>query len=402
MAMLSLSKNNTLKIKYPSLRLSYMSILLLFIVANSQTTHGQTFEKAKEFFTFYPNKKAVEKDSTLYLSKFIAAPVVSYSPETSFAFGTGAKYLFKFNGSGEETRVSNMPITLQYTLNSQFFLYSGFEIFTNQEKWVIEGNILFQNYPRLYYGIGGNTSESAEEEYNYYQVLIEPIFLKQLFARYLFIGAGVRYNQIYDVEIEEGKLIDLSRPDGYDGSTSLGVEVAALYDSRNNVLNAQNGWYFETTRGQYFEALGGTHNFNLTRFDLRHYFEPFSDSEDVLAFQFVGRFTRGGLPFSEYSFLGGSEVMRGYREGRYVDRDLLAGQVEYRKTFKNSRFGAVVFVGGGDVYNEVQDFQFKNLKPTYGAGLRFKIDKEENLNLRFDVGFGRGSNEFYLGIAESF
>ncbi|EAQ38098.2 hypothetical protein MED134_13046 [Dokdonia sp. MED134] len=391
-----------MRINYFPQKLIYVIAIVLFMMSNTQTAQAQDFEKIKEFFTFYPNKKAVERDSTLYLSKFIAAPVMSYSPETNFAFGTGAKYLFKFNGSGEETRVSNMPITLQYTLNSQFFVYSGFEIFTNQEKWVIEGNILFQNYPRLFYGFGTNSPESAEEEYNYYQLLVEPIFLKQAFTRYLFVGAGVRFNHVYSVDIEEGGLIDQTRPTGYDGSTSLGVEVAALYDNRNNVLNAQNGWYLETTRGQYFEALGGTHNFDLTRFDLRHYTKPFADKDDIIAFQMVGRFTRGDLPFSEFSFLGGSEIMRGYREGRYVGRDLLASQVEYRKTFKNSRFGAVLFAGGGDIYNDVSDFQFKNLKPTYGGGLRFMIDKEERLNLRFDVGFGRGSSEFYLGIAEAF
>ncbi|RMB64191.1 hypothetical protein EAX61_00770 [Dokdonia sinensis] len=386
---------------YASSLISY-GIVVLFTLGLSSGLKAQNFEKLKDFFTIYPNKKAVERDSTLYLSKFIAAPVVSYSPETNFAFGTGAKFLFKFNGSGEETRVSNMPITLQYTLNSQFFLYSGFEIFTNQEKWVIEGNILFQNYPRLYYGLGTNSPESAEEEYNYYQLLVEPIFLKQAFARYLFIGAGVRYNHIYKTEIEQGGLIDQERLTGFDGSTSLGAEAAVLYDSRNNVLNAQNGWYLEFTRGEYFKALGGTHNFDLTRFDLRHFVKPFDNNDDVLAFQFVGRFTRGGLPFSEFSFLGGSEIMRGYREGRYVDRDLLASQVEYRKTFKNSRWGAVAFAGAGDVYNHVENFQFKNIKPSYGAGLRFMIDKEERLNLRFDAGFGRGSNEFYLSIAEAF
>ena len=94
--------------------------------------------------------------------------------------------------------------------------------------------------------------------------------------------------------------------------------------------------------------------------------------------------------------------MRGYQEGRYVERDLLATQVEYRKNFKNSRWGLVGFLGTGDVYHNVDAFQFKNLKPNYGAGARFSIDKEENLNLRFDVGFGKGTSGFYLGIAESF
>ena len=377
---------------------------LFFIIISCLPTFGkaQTVDNLKEFFTFYPNTKAVERDSTIYLQKFIAAPVVSYSPETNFAFGTGAKYLFKFNGSGDETRVSNMPITLQYTLNNQFFLYSGFEVFTNQEEWVIEGNLLFQNYPRLYYGLGSNSPKSAEEQYNYYQFLLEPIFLKQLFHRYLFIGVGFRYNHIYKTEFEPDGLIAKEKRDGFEGSTSVGAEVAMLFDNRSNILNAQDGWYLEFTHGLYGKILGGTNTFNLTRFDLRHYIDVNSKNDDILGIQIVGRFTRKNIPFSEYAFFGSSEIMRGYQEGRFVDRDLLATQIEYRKNFKDSRWGLVGFAGTGDVYNNVAEFQFKNLKPNYGMGARFMIDKKENLNLRFDVGFGKGTNGFYLGIAEAF
>lgn len=377
-------------------------LILIFIVCFARPAFGQTIDNVKEFFTFYPNKNAVERDSTIYRQKFIAAPVVSYAPETNFAFGTGAKYLFKFNGSGDETRVSNMPITLQYTLNNQFFLYSGFEVFTNQEKWVIEGNLLFQNYPRLYYGIGSNAPDSAEEQYDYYQFLLEPIFLKQMFHRYLFIGAGFRYNHIYKTQIDPNGLIAQNQPEGFNGSTSVGAELALLFDSRSNVLNAQNGWYFEFTHGLYNKVLGGTNRFNLTRFDLRHYFNVSDKNEDIFGFQFVGQFSRGNLPFSEFSFFGGSEIMRGYQEGRFVDRDLLAAQVEYRKNFKDSRWGLVGFAGTGDVYDNVNTFQFKNLKPNYGVGARFSIDKKENLNLRLDYGFGKGTSGFYLSIAEAF
>jgi len=385
---------------------SFKSILCVFFfivfLALPLSTKAQNIDKLKNFFTFYPNKKAADRDSTLYKQKFIAAPVLSYSPETNFAFGTGAKYLFKFNGSGEETRVSNMPMTLQYTLNNQFFLFSGFEVFTNQEKWVIEGNLLFQNYPRLYYGLGNNSQKSSEEQYDYYQFLFEPIFLKQMFHRYLFIGSGFRYNKIFNTEFETDGLIATNSPDGFDGSTSVGAEAAILFDSRSNILNAQNGWYLEFTHGLYGNALGGTNQFNLTRFDLRHYIDVSSKNDDIFALQWVGQFSRSDLPFSEYSFFGGSEIMRGYQEGRFVDRDLLATQVEYRKNFKNSRWGMVGFAGTGDVYYNVNEFQFKNLKPNYGIGARFSVDKKENLNLRFDVGFGKGTRGFYLGIAEAF
>lgn len=382
--------------------INHFSVVVSFFLLLNLESKAQNLENLKEFFTFYPNRKSVEKDSTRYLQKFIAAPIVSFSPETNFAFGTGAKYLFKFNGSGEETRVSNMPITIQYTLNNQFIVFSGFEIFTNQEKWVIEGNLLFQNYPRLYYGLGNNTSESSEEVYENSQILFEPIFLKQMFAKHLFVGAGIRINHVFDTGFEQGGLIDQNRRDGFDGSTSVGVQIAALYDSRNNVLNAQSGWYAEFTHGEYGKILGGTNEFDLTRLDLRYFKEVSEKSHDVLAFQFLGTATRGNIPFSEFAFLGSSEIMRGYREGRFADRDFLATQVEYRKRFGDSRFGAVAFLGAGGVYNNVSDFQFKSLKPSYGAGLRFMLDKSENLNIRFDWGVGNGSNEFYLGIAEAF
>lgn len=383
-------------------RLLHTALFITVFIIFSVPSYGQELEELAEIFTFYPNRRSYKKDSSLYLQKFIAAPVVTYSPETSLAFGTGAKYLFKFNGSGEETRASNMPMSLRYTLNNQFIVYSGFEIFTNQEKWVIEGNLLFQNYPRLYYGTGRDAPKANEEEYNYYQVLVEPIFLKQLFTRYLFIGAGVRFNTIFNTEIKADGLLDNTRPDGFDGSTSVGVEAAVLYDSRNNILNAQSGWYIEATHGFYDESFGSTHQFELTQFDIRHYISPFKKERDVLAFQMLGRFSHGDVPFNELSLFGGNEILRGYREGRYVDRHLLAGQVEYRKRFGDSRWGAVAFVGGGDVYGNLDEFKFGNLRANYGAGLRFMLDKTENLNIRFDYGFGQNSNYFYLSIAEAF
>ncbi|MBU3011086.1 outer membrane protein assembly factor [Polaribacter vadi] len=377
-------------------------ILTLSLPLNAQEKESG-LDKFVEYFTFYPNKDKVAKDSTLYLSKIITAPILSYSPETSLGFGVGAKYLFKFKGSGEETRTSNMPVSLLYTLKNQFFVYSGFEIFTNQEKWVISGNIIFQNYPRLYYGIGQNSPETNEENYDNYQFLFEPILLKQAFTRYLFLGGGVRYNKIYKTKIEPNKLLATNQPSGFDGSTSVGFELAALYDSRDNILNASKGWYLELTRGFYGTALGGTHQFELTRFDLRHYLKVSQKNDDVLAFQAIGHFANGDTPLSELALFGNEEIMRGYIEGRYIEENLLAAQVEYRKTFKDSRFGMVAFLGAGDVFNKSKDLSLNDIKLNYGVGLRFMLDKKEKLNIRFDYGMGSETDgNFYVNIAEAY
>ena len=392
-------------------KINFQKLLLIFLCAFILPTQSQEKEGKKESgldsfvetFTFYPNREKAEKDSTLYLSKIITAPIISYSPETSLGFGVGAKYLFKFKGSGDETRTSNMPVSLLYTLNNQFFVYSGFEIFTNQEKWVISGNIKFQNYPRYYYGIGSDTPETNEEIYDTFQFLIEPIVLKRLFTRYLFLGGGFRYNNVYDTQVKENGLLDTNQPTGFDGSTSTGFELAALYDSRDNILNASKGWYFEVTRGFYNTSLGGTHDFDLTRFDLRHYMKVSQKNDDVLAFQAIGHFANGNVPLSELALFGNTQMMRGYIEGRFIEENLLAAQVEYRKTFKDSRFGVVAFVGAGDVFNKSTELKFNDIKLNYGVGLRFMLDKKEKLNVRFDFGAGSESDgNFYVNIAEAF
>jgi len=384
--------------------LIYSFIFLCVFTLNAQEDKEESgLDKFVDIFTFYPNKKAVEKDSTLYLAKIVAAPIIAYSPQTNFGFGVGAKYLFKFKGSGDETRTSNLPVSLSYTLNNQFFVYSGFEIFTNQEKWVITGNISFQNYPRYYYGIGRNTSSDDEEIYETYQFLVEPILLKRAFARYLFLGGGFRYNKIYDTTIESGGLLDTNRPVGFDGSTSTGLELAVLYDSRDNILNASKGWYFEFTRGFYRTSLGGSHDFELTRFDLRHYFKLSKKNNDILAVQAVGHFSNGDVPLSEMALFGNQFMMRGYVEGRFIEENLLAAQVEYRKRFGDSRFGLVAFLGAGDVFNKSSELKLNDLKLNFGAGLRFMLDKKEKLNIRFDFGAGSDTDgNFYVNIAEAF
>lgn len=46
--------------------------------------------------------------------------------------------------------------------------------------------------------------------------------------------------------------------------------------------------------------------------------------------------------------------------------------------------------------------RMSNILPSYGAGLRFKINRKENVNVRVDYGFGNGQQNLYFFIAEAF
>ena len=378
-----------------SLKISLILSLFLF----SSGLSGQ--EKILEFLTLHPNKKAVERDSTIYPAKAIFTPVVQFAPETNLSIGVGIKGLFKMKGSGEETRTSNLPLTAQYTIENKYLFFSGFEIFSPQERYMLTGNVRIQSFPSLYYGIGNDTPKTNEEEYNFSQILIEPLLLKQVFVKYLFLGGGFRYNKINGVEAAPDGLLESGEQPGALGSTSSGLELALIYDSRDNLLNATRGSFISLTHGFYGGWLGSSHDFQLTKLDARHFIQPFGSPANILGFHFLARINQGDTPLQEMGRLGGHEIMRGYFGGRYTERHLIASQVEWRHKLSHL-WGVVGFVGVGNVTSSIAEFDWGTLRTSYGVGLRFLVDEEEHLNLRLDLGVGNEKINYYFKIAESF
>lgn len=382
------------------MRVFQVLVVIIYISLIPNHLASQTLDKILNFLTIHPNKKAAEKDSTIYPAKAIFTPVVSYAPETNLSIGVGMKGLFKMRGSGDETRTSNMPLTVQYTIENKYFFFSGFEIFSPQERYMLTGNIRIQSFPSLYFGVGQDTPKTNEEEFAYRQILIEPIFLKNLFRKYLFFGSGIRYNRISGVEVQPDGLLANSEQVGAQGSTSVGLQLAMIYDSRDNILNASVGTFIGFTHGFYGKVLGGDQQYQLTRLDFRYYMQPLGKPSSILGFHFITRFSHGDTPLLDMGRLGGDEIMRGYFSGRYTERDLIATQIEWRQKFSH-RWGAVAFVGVGSVAPSIDKFLDK-IRPSYGVGLRFLVDEHENLNLRLDFGVGNEKANYYFKIAESF
>jgi hypothetical protein len=122
----------------------------------------------------------------------------------------------------------------------------------------------------------------------------------------------------------------------------------------------------------------------------------------VLAYQAIARATTGDPPFQLLPAIGGQNLLRGVYDGRYRDRYALAGQAEYRAHLW-WRFGAVAFLGAGQVARRGGDFRIDGLHPTGGGGLRFTLDPRERMNLRVDYGMGQGGTSgLYITVGEAF
>ena len=151
-------------------------------------------------------------------------------------------------------------------------------------------------------------------------------------------------------------------------------------------------------------SFGSDFDFSKIYLDVRYFHK--NKWDHVLAFHSYTEFTGGDAPFYELALLGGNNKMRGYVQGRFRENHLQVFQAEYRAHLF-WRLGIVGFASVGTVENRLVDFDVNNVKFTAGAGVRFRLTKEEPINLRVDVGAGHNeldgfTSGFYVTIGEAF
>jgi len=334
-------------------------------------------------------------------NKYLVAPFVFYMPETNWVLGAGIKRFFNAGGDGDSlTRVSNAAIFLQFSLNDQLMFEQNYQVFTKKEKYYFVGYYGYSRFPVLYYGVGSEAKTINEEAITYELLRFDNLSYRKI-SKHAFAGLGWRYFKMYNVKGSGNGILENSNTLGKDGSTVSGLNISYQYDNRDNVLTTTSGNFAQIIYSFHNQLTGSSHTFQRWQIDLRKFHRPFQHRQDVLALQTYGYFTAGDVPFNELGLLGGDMIMRGYYIGSLRDKNLLAAQAEYRwQALK--RWGLVGFAGFGSVSQTIQEIRLNKLLPSYGAGLRFKINRKENVNLRVDYGFGNGQQNLYFYIAEAF
>lgn len=324
-------------------------------------------------------------------------PFAFYTPETKLAFGAMVITSFKLSN-----QIDNRPSTVTalafYTLNNQYEFSLSPEIYFNNDKHLAASELNYAKIIDKYYGIGNDTEEIAEPNYEARNSLIFLKFQTEILPD---LRLGIIYElRNFDVVDARGNpyLLSGTVPGGEGGVTS-GVGVVLTYDTRNNIFYPANGGYYEIATAVFSDNIGSDYNYTKTLINLRKYLEI--NSNQILAVQFLYNFVTGSTPFYDMALLGGDEIMRGYFRGRYRDNNYLAAQLEYRIRVW-WRFGLVAFIGSGDVADKISNFEISKFKYSFGAGLRFRIDETELWDLRVDVGFGKDSNGFYFQYNQAF
>lgn len=351
-------------------------------------------------FLVFSAAYAQEADSPGRKASSLAVPVVFYVPETRFGFGAAGIHNFYFDRQDTVSPPSQLQLGVAYTQNKQILIYHTFQLFWRQRLWNLRGELGYYRYSFFFFGNGNGQDQSFNELYHVAFPRLRAEWLRKVAPRF-YVGPRIiadDFSLDQDRFDPEGQLIQGIVP-GSAGGRVTGVGFTAEYDARDHILLTTKGYYAA------FSVYGGNgltaSDFDYVRWnaDLR-YFQPLH-KKWTAGVQLLAAENRGEVMFMHMALLGGTKVLRGYYEGRFRDKSMLALQTELRYQML-PRWGLRAFGGAGAVGPVLADLQSQYTRWTAGGGLRFMLDKEKRVNIRLDMGFGPGSSGFYFTFGEAF
>lgn len=331
-------------------------------------------------------------------SGLVFIPVLYYTPETKTAAGAAVQFYFR-RGDEPDARPSTLLPVLVYTQNNQIFAALAAELYSPHETYRLMGFTGFSKFPDLFYGIGNDTPESAEEDWEPRYVDFKLGAQRRIHGG-LYAGLGYEYQYTKIRETEEGGLIETGSLRGRDGGVTSAAVALISWDTRDNTFFPASGSYHQLTAAFNDGALGSDFDYERYVVDLRRYVAL--GQRQVLALQGLAQLSGGAPPFYALPRFGGQNVMRGYYEGRFRDGNLVAMQAEYRVLPVLGRFGLVGFAGLGDINDKLNGFRLSELRYSIGGGIRFLLSTEEKITLRLDFGVGEHTSGFYITLGEAF
>ena len=338
--------------------------------------------------------RAQEADTTgAAEANWLLLPYASYAPSTKIA---GGLVVGHYRPAPPGTRGSSVVVTLTGTQRRQLIAEVAPELYLSDGRWRVQGQVLGSAYPDVFYGIGGDTPAAAETDYTAHYGTLD-LAAQRRVRSHLRVGPRffVRTGTVTEVEAETP--LARNRVPGADGGTNIGVGGSALWDARSSLYDPRRGTYAEASLLLHSAAWGSDYTFGRLTTDLRGY-RPAGPG--VLAGQVYTESVVGTAPFQLLPLLGGSDRMRGYREGRFRDAVYWTVQAEYRVPLF-WRFKATAFASVGEVGPRVGPALVQDVAAAAGVGGWFRFT-DDGVHGRLDIAYSETGVELYISLGEAF
>jgi hypothetical protein len=353
---------------------------------------GKEAQKADE-----DGAKKKEKSSR---GSIVVAPLPLVSPAIGSGIILMVGYIFPFSKNDKVSPPSTVGVAGLITNNGTSGFGLGAQLFLKQNTYAVTTAYARGNFDYNLYGIGipaGNAGLKLPLDQT------GQFFLGEVLRRVAWkVFVGPRFldgNSLLTLRPSSGNTPPI--PPDLGIHTSLrAVGIHVVRDTRPNHFYPTSGTKLEFTADFFSQTLGSKYSFQRYKFNFDK-FLSLSQSQ-VLAYDLYLCDTGGAPPFYGNCIYGTSNELRGYTAGRYLDRHMLATQLEYRLSLPK-RLGLAGFAGVGEVVpGETQILRSNNLLPDVGGGPRFVMSPKYHLNLRADFARGKNSWTWSMGVGEAF
>ena len=336
----------------------------------------------------------------------------SYTPEASFGVGGAVLASFRFNKNDTLSQRSFLPAGINLSLNGTIVVAGAGTFFFNENKFRIYVNYGYRNEPAHYYGVGFDKAENTNRSdsttlfhRSYFQLY--PRFVWEVKPNF-YLGTlfDVNFTKVSDVNpVMEADPYFMKFKRKYH---NIGLGALVQYDTRNDVATPTRGMLLSANYKFYGKYLGGSYNYEILELEYRQFKNVFRP-RSTLAWIAKSQIGMGNIPFTELPTFGSPFDLRGYYMGKYRDKSMAYGIVEYRHMFgseaayKSGNFwakcGFVTWIGTATLGKSPIDWN--KWKLNFGAGLR--IQMQPGKNFRLDVGNEPGQGmQIYMNMTEAF
>lgn len=337
-------------------------------------------------------------DTTHIKNQFLAYPIVFYLPETHWGAGSAGYYNFRFKNESSSSNPSQLQFDFSITQNRQVIMTLPFELYRGGNKWKFKGELSYYKYQYNFFGTGINDNFRHKETFR----ADYPRLRLDVLRRFNKIFAGIRYrfDKMKITDKKENGLLDHENLTGKKGGTISGIGLVAQWDTRDYIYFPTKGIFLQSEIFINDKFTGSDFRYQRYSLDLATYIQL--KENNILAFNLYTATIAGNPIFYDLLFFGSPRLMRGFQDRRFLDKDVLVLQSEYRFPIYKKVHG-VCFASTGTVAHTYSDLLYNPYKLSYGLGLRYVLNEKDRVRLRMD--YGRTLHEggaFYITINDAF
>jgi hypothetical protein len=335
-------------------------------------------------------------------------PAFSANPTVGLLLGISGNAVTRL-GTDQATNLSTLSASVSFTTKKQFNVLFRSNVYTPGNAWKLEGDWRYLDTNQPTYGLGPAFPEALETPMDFNLLRFYETVYHEAIPNVL-VGLGYHWNHYFQIvdrnpDPAASPFIQYYSGQAVTRSSSSGLSLNLLSDTRANPINPKNGYYARGSFRVFPTWLGSDDSWQSLETELRAYPRVSLPGRGILGVWGMTWFTLGRPPYLDLPAIGwdyNNRMGRGYAQGRIRTADLVYAEAEYRVTLsRDGLWGAVAFFNLTSASDATGGLQSPD--PGAGVGLRLKLNKHSDTNVTIDLGFGtEGSKGVFFGTGEAF